>query len=325
MRLKATGCCIALVLACAAAPSARAILLYQTAQRNTWAPTEVLANSGRQYQGNWGAFLGTPIAPRLFITASHIGGAVGQPFSYRGKTYTTRAQYDDPATDLRIYLVDRPFTDPVAPIYRGAAEVGKQLVLYGRGTQRGADVYQAGQRKGWRWGISDGQQSWGTNVASTVLNGGTGVGQVLAINFDSTGGRNEGTLSANDSGGGDFINDNGVWKLAGVNFASKGSYSLTGAYGSSFNASIYDEGGLWLGTDANRRYVTDNYYYITGGSYLTRISPQQYWIDSIIRSTPSTGTATPFTTAATPMTAVPEPAALAAIPLAAALLLRRRR
>src|SRR5215212_202780 len=90
-----------LALACLVLPSfpARAVLLYQTAQRNTWAPTDALANSGRQYQGNWGAFLGTPIAPRLFLTAEHVGGGIGQPFSFRGKTYTAKAIYDNPNTD----------------------------------------------------------------------------------------------------------------------------------------------------------------------------------------------------------------------------------
>ena len=96
MRVRATGRIIlsyALALASLAlsAPTARAVLLYQTAQRNTWAPPDTLANSGRQYQGNWGAFLGTPIAPRLFITAEHVGGGVGQPFTFRGKTYTAKA------------------------------------------------------------------------------------------------------------------------------------------------------------------------------------------------------------------------------------------
>ena len=47
-----------------AAPPAPAVLLYSTPQRNTWAPSGSIYNSGWQYQGRWGAFLGTPIAPR---------------------------------------------------------------------------------------------------------------------------------------------------------------------------------------------------------------------------------------------------------------------
>ena len=42
---------------------------------NAAAPTGSLTNSGWQYQGTWLAYLGTPIAPRYFITAKHVGGS----------------------------------------------------------------------------------------------------------------------------------------------------------------------------------------------------------------------------------------------------------
>src|SRR5436190_22951426 len=140
-------------------PRAWGVLLYSTAQRNTWAPSGSLWNSGWQYEGRWGAFLGTPIAPRFFITAENVGGSVGQAFTYRGKTYTAKARFDDPNSDLRIWMVDRPFADAYAPIYRGSSEVGKQAVLYGRGTQRGSNLLVNNQLKGWRWGTNDGQQT----------------------------------------------------------------------------------------------------------------------------------------------------------------------
>ena len=104
-------------------PRAWGVLLYSTAQRNTWAPSGSLWNSGWQYEGRWGAFLGTPIAPRFFITAENVGGSVGQAFTYRGKTYTAKARFDDPNSDLRIWMVDRPFADAYAPIYRGVIEL----------------------------------------------------------------------------------------------------------------------------------------------------------------------------------------------------------
>src|SRR6266852_1865597 len=63
-----------------------AVLFYSTADpaHNTTAPTGVLTNSGWQYQGLWGAYLGTPIAPKYFITAAHVGGSVGDRFRFRG-------------------------------------------------------------------------------------------------------------------------------------------------------------------------------------------------------------------------------------------------
>jgi MYXO-CTERM domain-containing protein len=311
-----------LVVGFAVAPPAPAVLLYSTPQRNTWAPSGSIYNSGWQYQGRWGAFLGTPIAPRYFITAAHVGGAVGQTFSYRGKTYTTRASYDDPNSDLHIWQVDRNFADPIAPIYRGTSEVGKQVVIYGRGGQRGTDVYVNNQRKGWRWGTSDGLQSWGTNNVRSVVNGGSGVGSVLFFAFDANVSHDEGTLSSGDSGGGTFVNDGGVWKLAGVNFAARGPYSTAGQANAGTNASLYDEGGIWVGQPYHRYFVTDQAANVPGGGYVTRVSADLAWIDSILKR-PALSALPPATTDG--MTAVPEPGSAALVLVAVAAGLSRRR
>jgi hypothetical protein len=314
---------IALFLCASALPSP-AVILHATPQRNTWAPSGALYNSGWQYEGRWGSFLGTPISPRHFVTAGHVGGAVGQTFSYRGKNYTAKAMYDDPNSDLRIWAVDRNFADPYAPLYRGTSEVGKQVVIYGRGTQRGSDVYVNGQRKGWRWGPYDGQHSWGTNTIAGVVNGGAGIGAVLNFTFNATGGRNEGTLSGYDSGGGTFINDNGTWKLAGVNFAAKGTYSTAGRTDAGFNASLFDEGGLWVGQPGSRWFVNDVAANMPGGGFVTRVSADLPWIDSIIRPTLlASGVRTASVSPA--FASVPEPAGLGLLAAVAVTALGRRR
>src|SRR2546422_10688353 len=72
--------------------SARAIIFYATGDPNynTTAPGGSLTNSGWQYEGTWGGFLGTPIAPKYFITAEHVGGGIGQGIGvYRGAHATT--------------------------------------------------------------------------------------------------------------------------------------------------------------------------------------------------------------------------------------------
>ena len=58
------------------AKPAQAVILYRSATRNTLAPTNGLINSGWQWQGNFGGFVGTPIAKNYFITAEHIGTGV---------------------------------------------------------------------------------------------------------------------------------------------------------------------------------------------------------------------------------------------------------
>src|SRR5205085_3862828 len=142
---------------------------------NKTAPTGTNANSGWQWEGNWGAFTGTPIAKNYFLTASHVGGGVNQSFTFAGKTYTATAQYDDPSTDLRIYKVNNAFAT-WAPIYTGTTEVGKRGMIFGRGTARGTAVTKNGVTKGWKWAQQDGLLSWGENNVSGTLNGGTNYG-----------------------------------------------------------------------------------------------------------------------------------------------------
>jgi hypothetical protein len=54
-----------------AAGGAWGVILMETSDptANTTAPTGEYADSGWQYQGRWGNFLGTVISPNCFITA----------------------------------------------------------------------------------------------------------------------------------------------------------------------------------------------------------------------------------------------------------------
>src|SRR5215472_15737649 len=81
-----------------AARTSHAVILFGSGDPayNTTPPTGALTNSGWQYEGQWGGFLDTPIAPHYFLAAQHIGGSVGQTFTFKGSNYTTTAYYDDP-------------------------------------------------------------------------------------------------------------------------------------------------------------------------------------------------------------------------------------
>src|SRR5687768_6398345 len=159
----------------AVAQPASAVILSRTSTRNTTAPGGTNYNSGWQWQGNFaGSFSGTPIAPQYFITAGHVGGGNGQTFYYQGKNYTTTATYDDPVTDLRIYKISGTFGS-YAPIYTGTYETGKRAMVFGRGTQRGAEVKKGTTVKGWTWGYWDKVRSWGENNVAGTLSGGTNI------------------------------------------------------------------------------------------------------------------------------------------------------
>jgi hypothetical protein len=279
------------LLAIGPAP-ARSVLFYSTGdpERNTTAPTGDLANSGWDQQGFWGAFLGTPIAPRYFLTARHVGGAAGGTFLFQGATYTTTGVADDSESDLRIWQVDIPFPT-YAQLYPTNDEVGRGLVVFGRGTQRGTQVWitaPATKFRGWQWGVSDGRMRWGQNQVSSIADGdtvtgttGSHLGELLKALFNAGGGANEAQLSTGDSGGGVFINDGVGWKLAGINYGADGIYSF-GRSDAPFAAALFDQGGLYTVDGTNRVLIPNLPSAQPGAFYATRVSSHLTWIQSVV-------------------------------------------
>lgn len=390
-RLFKLGGALWLVLAFAT-NSGRAVILFGSGDPayNATPPTGALQDSGWQYEGQWGGFLGTPIAPQYFVAAQHIGGAVGQTFVFNGVSYTTTACWNDPDTDLRIWKVDGVF--PIyAPLYATNDEAGKSMVDIGRGTQRGAPVEVAETQtvyttnevdlaalgitkkaakaefseaafaetmtvvtttyatnvvdlsalgitkkaaqaefpkakfqgsimtvltpvyttnevdlsalglskkaakaefpkarfqevmtvvtsdlvtnsvlKGWQDGPADGVMRWGQNQVCAA-------GSLLLAAFTGTNGPDEAYLSGGDSSGAVFIQNNGVWQLAGINYGIDGPFA-DDSDGATFYGAIFDEDDLYVGgvlmpNDGVARHA----YY-----YATRISPRLAWIQSII-------------------------------------------
>jgi hypothetical protein len=256
---------------------------------NTTAPTGNLAGSGWQFQGSFGIFLGTPIAPNFFMTVGHIGGAVGQDFVFNGVPYPTTAVYDDPNTDLRIWSVCGTFP-AYAPLYTAANEVGKGVVVFGRGTRRGDPVTSTNQgtvkTHGWLWGDSDNVTRWGENTVARVFNGDPllgerTVGELLLADFSANAGPNECQFSNGDSGGAMFINDGGVWKLAGINYSVSPAYNRSPG-GDGFFAAMFDEGGFYTRSGNQWMFQPDVPTAQPGAFYSIRVSSRVAWINSII-------------------------------------------
>lgn len=258
---------------------ARAVMFDATGDPtfNTTAPGGALAGSGWQYQGTFNEFLGTPISSRHFITAAHIGGAIGDTFTINGISYTTVGFSDDPNSDLRIWQVDTEFDSSViAPLYTGSDEAGKALTVFGRGTQRGSAVNNP-ELQGWSWGTPDQVQRWGTNTVDGVADRGAGLGDMLVADFDHIGGT-EAMLSLGDSGGAVFIQDGGVWKLAGINYAVSGPYYINSAGDSGFNAALFDESGFYESAGDGVFLPADGPGYFLS----TRISSNLAFINSVV-------------------------------------------
>ncbi len=267
-----------------ALPSSYAILFKSTADPayNTNAPSGTLANSGWQYEGSWGSFLGTAVAPTFFLAAQHIGGATGQVFVLNGFTYHTTAFFDDPSSDLRLWQVAETFPS-YAVLYTNINEVGKHCIVFGRGTQRGLAVIVSGVTNGWQWGASDGIERWGENDVATNVNGGAALGDFLRATFDRGAGSNECDLSVGDSSGGMFIQNGGVWQLAGIHYAVDGPFS-NAVDGTTFQAALLDRGGLYEASGSSFIFIPNTVSDNPSGFYSTRVSSHISWINGVISS-----------------------------------------
>jgi hypothetical protein len=282
-RTVAIGCCLLGNL-----PSARSVIFFSTGdpRYNTTAPTGILAESGWHLQGD--AYPGIPIAPNFFIIATHVGGQIGDVFTFRGTGYRMISQFDHPDADLTIWKVDGAFPE-YAPIYTSNDEIGKHLVVFGRGTDRGEEVHLNGVLKGWTWGETDGILRWGENVVAGISDAegkpatASTKFQLLRADFDPNAGPNAAHLSGGDSGGGVFIQDGtGLWRLAGITHAANHQYSTT-ELGEAFNATLFDESGYYEGELGKRDYHPDEAsLYQPGSFFATRLSIYAPWIQSII-------------------------------------------
>jgi hypothetical protein len=256
------------------AAAADAVILFRTDDptANTTEPTGKLAGSGWQFEGNFGDFLGTAIAPHHFVTAKHLGAGPTE-FIYRGVNYPIVHRFADSGSDLQIFEVTGTLPS-YAPLYNRSDEIGKRLVVIGRGTQRGAGRIVNGQLRGWEYGTGDMVQRWGENEVASIAGG-----SLFAL-FDQAGLPQEAHLSGGDSGGGVFIKDGSVWKLAGINSDVDQFASGTDG-GGHYYAAMFDERGSYR---SDGTLVTGSNP-VPSGFYAARISSRMEWIKSIIGNT----------------------------------------
>lgn len=245
---------------------------------NTTTPGD---NSGWQYEGKFLTFLGVPIGPHFFITAKHFGGSIGNTFDFHGEIYTTIGFHDVPGTDLRIWEVNhsKPFPN-YAPLSSGAADIGATATIFGRGTRRGDPVLVSSQHKGWKWGPGDDVKRWGRNVVEGAVMHPT-YGELLYCDFNSPGIPHECHLSVGDSGGGLFVLEDGLWRLAGIHLAVDGPFRIPPST-TEFNGALFDQGGLEYKNGNTWVVVPDQAEDVPSAFYSSRISASLPWISNLV-------------------------------------------
>ena len=265
------------------ASNAEAVILYRTGDpaANITAPDLAFPHDGWDYEGLFGGFLGTAVAPHFFITANHIGGQ-DSVLHFSNGDYHVIASFADPTSDLHIYQVSETFPF-FAPLYSRTDEVGQRIVDIGRGLQRGGEIYLNSSLRGWGYGASDNLERWGDNIIAGVYPNGP-ENDLLYADFDAVGSTaNECQLASGDSGGAAFINDNGTWKLAGINYAIDSGFYTMPSDGALSNGAIFDLRGFYYKNLNGFVQIDPNYPIpVTTSFYPTRISTKLDWINSII-------------------------------------------
>ena len=258
---------------------------------NTTPPEEEAGARAWQLQGIWRTCQGTPVAPRWFLSAKHIGGAIGDAFTVHGKTHYAIARILDTESDLVLWGVTESFQDH-ATLYTGGDESEQRMLLFGRGAVRGKSVLLETDGnsvlKGWERGSGQAVMRWGENLVTHIAEDPIliqkGLGQLIGAEFNRNGLPDEAGLSPCDSGGGMFLMQDGEWKLAAISYAAGGQYN-TNQEGDGFPAMLFDGGGYFVYTnedceaEGSWEFIEDEEADIPSGIWGTRIQYRSSWIE----------------------------------------------
>lgn len=281
---------VALGVAGLVATPAEAVMVFDNTAGNTSTP---VGDQGWQFVGQFAGGSGVAISSHHFISTQHQNGQVGNTFTLDGNAYTTTGYTNISNSDLRIWSVSSSLST-YASLFDGSL-VGQDTTLVGYGIHTlGSEVTTTPPptSHGWEWGGTSGK-SWGHNAIDTQIT--SGGRHYLLMHFDPL--TNEGTYGVRDSGGGVFIEDNGEWKLAGLNLAVQSLYAYEDD-GSTFNAAIHNGTDLWWRDGAG------NFHAASGPQQLQAANLVEYQSEIV--------------------SIIPEPASLLLLGAGGLMLLRRR-
>lgn len=234
---------LALALALSFADAASGVIIDAVdGAGNTSAPP---ADPGWSYVGTRGSLTVVYLGDGWVLTANHVGAG---DVSLGGVVYPdlpgTAVRLHNPdasLADLKLFAIDPYPVMPLLPIASTSPSLGTDLVLIGRGRNRGAATSwdpngapPPGPIFGYEW-LSSGTLRWGRNQveeypATPVL--GT---WSFASYFDAGVSDDESQAAIGDSGGAAFAWNGAQWELAGI------TYAIAGYAGQPANTSLYGQ------------------------------------------------------------------------------------
>lgn len=273
-------------------------LATENPEHNTTPPANAAEARAWDLQGIWRTCQGTPIAPRWFLSAKHIGGAIGDPFTVHGKTHYAIARILDPDSDLVLWGVTESFQNHAA-LFREGDEIGQRMLVFGRGEIRGRPVFlekdSIQELRGWERGSGRAVMRWGENLVTEIADDPVliqkGLGHLIGAEFNRDGLPDEAGLGPCDSGGGMFLWQDNEWKLAAINYAAGGRYNTT-REGKGFDAMLFDGGGFFVCNDGSCRaedswdFIEDDEVDQPSSIWGTRIQHRSSWIEQNIADMP---------------------------------------
>lgn len=295
----------AAAFAFAGIPYAHAIVVYNLAGQNaTPAPNNVDAYVGVVN----GAGSGVLVAPDVVLTIDHISG-LGSNFTYNGHTYASDIALTIAGTHMELLHLTTSTGQAGVPLYSGTADTTAAVTLVGNGGPKGTAFTgnsSPSVQTGWNWTTATAAASWGQATNDNVYSDGSAT--YLGFAFTPTPGSS--VYTGGDSGGGMFINDGGVMKLAGIAWSVDGYFSVGSGDPNRAPddvAAIYDVADSKVfTTDANGNFILAT---VPQHSYAARVSDSFAVLETDIAA----------------LSTVPEPASLSVMALGGLLLLRRRR
>ncbi len=178
--------------------------------------------------GRWGTNASAvAIGPNHILTTRHQGGGVGTVVMFGGAAYTVVEETPIGDADLRVArLASTISLTQWVNLYTGSNEVGQFAVLGGYGQGRGTTLSDATGAYGYQWdGTANTSLRFGRNQIDATGTSNPSAGDpftsaVIEADFDPraalTSAPIEAALAEFDSGGGFFLLDGGVWKVAGI-------------------------------------------------------------------------------------------------------------